>query len=166
MVSNSTATDNTNGYGNNASEALKSDWGNTISDGYTWFTLTSAEWTYLFNTRTVNGGQGSGKSYTLGQSVNGKLGVVIYPDDYTGSVYTGSDWSTFEAAGCVFLPAAGNRSRASVSDAGSYGYYWSSSSTSSVDYAYYVYFYSGSLRPASSYYRDGGLSVRLVRQVE
>ena len=165
-ISNSTATDNTNGYGNNASEALKSDWGNTISDGYTWFTLTSAEWTYLFNTRTVNGGQGSGKSYTLGQSVNGKFGVVIYPDDYTGSVYTGSDWSTFEAAGCVFLPAAGNRSRASVSDAGSYGYYWSSSSTSSVDYAYYVYFYSGSLRPASSYYRNYGFSVRLVREVE
>ena len=51
----------------------------------------------------------SGDSYTLGQSVNSKTGIVIYPDNYTGSVYSGSDWTTFEAAGCVFLPAAGYR---------------------------------------------------------
>ena len=155
------------GYGDNASEALKSDWGNTISDGYTWFTLSSDEWTYLFNTRTVNGGQGSGKSYTLGQSVNDKLGVVIYPDDYTSSVYAGSDWSTFEAAGCVFLPAAGFRGQASVYTAGSYGLYWSSSPyTSVVDFAYYVFFDSGSLNPAANLNRSLGGSVRLVRQVE
>ena len=168
-ISNSKATSNTNGYGNNASEALKSDWGNTINDGYTWFTLTSAEWTYLFNTRTVNGGQGSGKSYTLGQYVNEKLGVVIYPDDYTGSEYAGSDWSTFEAAGCVFLPAAGYRNlqKGQVSSAGSTGFYWSSSPhTSYVTNADYVHFSSGSLlTPISDSRFDGG-SVRLVRQVE
>lgn len=159
------------GYGDNASEALKSDWGNTISDGYTWFTLSSAEWTYLFNTRTVNGGQGSGKSYTLGQSVNDKLGVVIYPDDYTGSVYAGSDWPTFEAAGCVFLPVAGFRAgmQANVYDAGTNGFYWSSS-LYDADKPYYVFFSSVFLNPAAGGDDYGarfyGRSVRLVRPVE
>lgn len=151
------------GYGYNASEALESDWGHTIGSG--WRTLTSDEWTYLFNTRTVNGGQGSGKSYTLGQSVNGKLGVVIYPDDYTGSEYAGSDWPTFEAAGCVFLPAAGGRYGTKVLGAGSNGRYWSSS-PSDADAAYYVGFSSGNLSPAGSLDRDYGNSVRLVRQVQ
>ena len=139
------------------------DWGATIGTG--WRTLTSAEWTYLFNTRTVNGGQGSGKSYTQGQSVNGKSGVVIYPDDYTGSEYAGSDWPKFEAAGCVFLPAAGYREGTSVSYAGSFSRYWSSSPYG-TDKAYFVYFGSGDLDPAKSNYRYYGYSVRLVRQVE
>ena len=162
-ISNSTATNSKAGYGNVADEALKSDWGNTIGTG--WRTLTKDEWVYLFYTRTVNGGTGNGKSYTLGQSVNGKLGIVIYPDNYTGSVYSGSDWASFEAAGCVFLPAAGYRSQAAVYSAGSIGYYWSST-PSSADNAYSVYFNSGNLYPAYNSNRSYGSSVRLVRQVE
>ncbi|MBQ4392206.1 MAG: hypothetical protein II826_03740 [Prevotella sp.] len=139
------------------------DWGATMGAG--WFTLSSAEWTYLFNTRTVNGGTGSGKSYTLGQSVNGKLGVVIYPDNYTGEVYSGSDWATFESAGCVFLPAAGYRFGTSVGNAGTYGGYWSATPNGTT-YANYVYFNkSGSLSPAEKYSRYYGCSIRLVRQV-
>ena len=138
------------------------DWDATIGSG--WRTLTSNEWTYMFNTRTVNGGTGDGKSYTLGQSVNGKLGIVIYPDNYTGSVYSGSDWASFEAAGCVFLPAAGSRNGASIVNAGSYGYYWSSSpNASDVNYAYRVNFYSNILSPAENGNRYRGYSVRLVR---
>ena len=143
------------------------DWGKTMGTG--WFTLSSAEWTYLFNTRTVNGGTGSGKSYTLGQSVNGKNGVVIYPDNYTGEVYSGSDWATFESAGCVFLPAAGYRSGSGVGNAGTYGGYWSATLNDNY-YANYVYFnyHSSSLsfNPAERYSRYYGCSVRLVRQVE
>ena len=140
------------------------DWGATMGTG--WFTLSSAEWTYLFNTRTVNGGTGSGKSYTLGQRVNNVLGVVLYPDGYTGAAYTtGSNWSTFESAGCVFLPAAGGRDGASVFDVGSVGYYWSSTAAGS-SYAYGVRFLSGSVSPANSDYRRVGFSVRLVRPVE
>ncbi|MBO6307069.1 MAG: hypothetical protein J6M55_06145, partial [Paludibacteraceae bacterium] len=61
------------------------DWGANTGDlGTGWRTLTTAEWQYLFN-RTVNGGTGNGKSYTLGQSVNGKPGAVFYPDNYTGA---------------------------------------------------------------------------------
>lgn len=140
------------------------DWGATIGTG--WRTLTGGiggEWEYLFNTRTVNGGSGSGKSYTLGQSVNGKLGVVIYPDDYTGSEYAGSDWSTFEAAGCVFLPAAGYRNGTSVDLAGSYGLYWSSSPGELG--AYEVDFNSDNLN-ANWNTRNYGNSVRLVRPVQ
>ena len=134
-ISNSTTINSTDTYGNVVSEALKSDWGNTIGSG--WRTLTYDEWTYLLNTRTVNGGTGNGKSYTYSESVNGKLGVVIYPDDYTGAAYTtASGWATFEAAGCVFLPAAGFRNNTSMMSVGSAGHYWSSSSRpTSADYA-------------------------------
>lgn len=162
-ISNSKAYNNTNGYGNNASEALKSDWGNNIGSG--WRTLTKDEWEYLFNTRTVNGGTGSGKSYTLNATVGSKMGVVIYPDNYTGSVYSGSDWASFEAAGCVFLPAAGFRNVSSVSNVGSDGYYWSSSPYTS-EYTYYMRINSGNLHPDYNNYRYLGFSVRLVRQVE
>ena len=155
-------------YGMNTSNANNDysgdfvDWGATMGAG--WFTLTSDEWKYLFNTRTVNGGTGSGKSYTMGQSVNGNLGVVFYPDNYTGEVYSGSDWATFESAGCVFLPAAGLRQEKWVSSAGSNGYYWSAT-PDGKGWAYYVYFDSGFLNPASNDGRFNGCSVRLVREV-
>ena len=160
-------------YGNSTSDALKSDWGDlaitnggkTANSG--WRTLKSDEWTYLINTRTVNGGTGNGKSYTLGQSVDGKLGIVIYPDDYTGVAYTtGIDWSTFETAGCVFLPAAGYRDGVSVYNTGTYGYYWSSSPHEYASFANEADFYSGYLNPDSGGSRDCGSSVRLVRDAE
>ena len=150
--------------GNFVDWGSKSDLQTALGTG--WFTLTSDEWTYLFNTRTVNGGKGSGKSYTLGQSVNGKLGVVLYPDNYTGAVYSGSDWATFESAGCVFLPAAGYRNGSSVSVASTNGIY-RSATPNGADNAYYVDFYSGDLNPAAKcYVRGFGCSVRLVREVE
>ena len=61
----------------------------------------------------------------------------------------------------IFLPAAGCRSDSSLSDAGSGGYYWSSSLISSYPYyAYYVYFDSSYVN--RYYYRYYGLSVRPV----
>ena len=143
------------------------DWGTAAASdlGSGWRTLTKDEWVYLFNTRTVNNGQGSGKSYTLGQTVNDVLGVVLYPDDYTGSTYSGSDWSTFEDAGCVFLPAAGYRSGPYVYDVGSLGDYWSSTASSASN-AYYVRVMSGTVNPANNSSRSRGYSVRLVRPVE
>ena len=151
-------------WSDNGNEFANYDWGKNMGEG--WRTLTTAEWQYLFNTRTVNGGTGNGKSYTYGQSVNGVLGVVLYPDDYAGDAYTtGSTWSTFEEAGCVFLPAAGKHYGSSVKSVGSNGYYWSSTSSKGTS-AYYVYFYSGDVKPAFSDYRDYGFSVRLVKNVE
>lgn len=187
-ISNSTATNNTNGYGNVATEALKSDWGNTIGSG--WRTLTSAEWTYVFNTRTsgstVNGTANARYTHatinTDGTSVNG---MILFPDGITvanseatswGTINVKSDWGTkctsaqwtaLAAKGCVFLPAAGYRNGTSVSNVGSNGHYWSSSpNASNVSGAYYVGFLSGSLGPAYGSLRYRGYSVRLVRQVE
>ncbi len=141
------------------------DWGDAVGSG--WRTLSKAEWVYLFKTRTVNGGTGSGKSYTKGKKVNNVLGVVLYPDDYTGAAYTtGANWSTFESAGCVFLPAAGWRNGKEVKSVGSYGAYWSSSAYV-TEYAYHVYFNSdGGMSPDGYNGRSSGYSVRLVRPVE
>ena len=148
-------------------ESLKTDWGTAAASsiGTGWYTLSKDEWVYLFNMRTVNNGTGSGKSYTLGQKVNDVLGVVLYPDDYTGAAYTtGSDWATFESAGCVFLPAAGLRKGTEVSRVDEYGRYWSSTANGTGD-AYCAGFNSDEVRPAYSNYRDRGFSVRLVRDV-
>ena len=123
------------------------------------------EWYYLLETRTVNGGTGMDKSYTIGQSVNGVLGLVLYPDDYSGAAYTtGADWTGFEAAGCVFLPAAGFDD-GSVKDVGSNGRYWSST-ISDAEGAYDIYFDSGQIVFANSDYRSWKLSVRLVFPAE
>ena len=183
-ISNSSTTNSTDTYGNVASEALKSEWGNTI--GSCWRTLTPDEWAYVFKTRnasTVNSTENAryAKAYLFGT----KHGVILFPDSYThpdgvdaptginstndvswyANRYSADDWAKMEAAGCVFLPAAGYRSGASVSDAGSYGYYWSSSSIT-TNYAYRVYFNYGSMTPTNYNYRSYGCSVRLVRQVE
>ena len=154
-------------HGNVSGESLKTDWGTAAASsiGTGWRTLSKDEWVYLFNTRTVNNGTGSGRSYTLGQKVNNVLGVVLYPDDYTGSTYSGSNWADFENAGCVFLPAAGNRDGTSVSNVGSYGYYWSSTANGTGS-AFDVNFNSGYVGPASYGNRYYGFSVRLVRPVE
>ena len=63
----------------------------------------------------------------------------------------------------IFIPAAGYCYDGSVSHVGSTGYVWSSSlNTSSPDYAWYLYFYSGNCS-MSSYNRYYGQSVRGVR---
>lgn len=170
-------------HGNNTSESLKTDWGKlAISNGGNaansgWRTLTSAEWTYVFTGRT------SVATRYCKATVNGVSGVVLFPDIYThpdgvtnpastnttDAAYTtnswsSDDWSKMESAGCVFLPAAGYRSGSSVSNAGSGGYYWSSTVYVASD-AYRADFNSGSLNPAGSNGRFYGLSVRLVRDV-
>jgi len=158
-----TSSSATNGYGNVASESLKSDWGALIGLG--WRTLSMAEWTYLLATRTVNGGKGAGKSYTLNQSVNGKTGMVIYPDNYTGAVYSGDNWASFEAAGCVFLPAAGWRDGTTIKNSiNDRGYYWSTTPSNAT--AAKRMFFAGGLELNGDNSRAFGFSVRLVREVE
>lgn len=162
-ITSSSATNNKNGYGNVASESLKSDWGALIGLG--WRTLSMAEWTYLLATRTVNGGKGADKSYTLNQSVNGKKGMVIYPDNYTGAVYSGDNWASFEAAGCVFLPAAGWRDGTTINNSiNDRGYYWSTTPSNAT--AAKRMFFAGGLELDGDNSRAFGFSVRLVREVE
>lgn len=62
----------------------------------------------------------------------------------------------------IFLPAAGYRDGSGLGDAGSYGYYWSSSLTADYSsHAYSLYFNSVGVN-WSSYYRYYGRSVRGV----
>ena len=72
---------------------------------------------------------------------------------------------TGPSGGQVFLPAAGAPWYDELLNAGSYGFYWSSSLYPYDDYygAYYLDFNSGRWLWYYSYYRYSGLSVRAVR---
>ena len=194
-ISSSNTVNSSYTYGNKPSEALKSDWGNTISDGYTWRTLSWSEWTYVFNTRsgsTVNGTANARYTYaTINTDDRAVNGIILFPDGITveGSAATwggfnstswsgayssspitectSAQWSNLAAKGCVFLPAAGYRYQSSVRSENYGCYYWSSSSNpSEVYYAYAVVFDSYYLSPAKKQTRPDGCSVRLVREVE
>ena len=91
------------------------------------------------------------------------MGVVLYPDDYTGSVLSGTVDSLPE--GVVFLPAAGFRNGSNVLYVGTNGSYWSSTAGNSNN-VYDVNFNSGSVDPATDGLRYLGFSVRLVTEVK
>ena len=156
------------------------DWGvyNAIRNGGNaqgqWHTLSYADWrAVLFNRSATT-------RYAKAQIASSINGVIVFPDDYvhpdgvaalnsvntagaafTTNAYSLSDWFRIEAAGAVFLPAAGGRYGTSVNNVGSYGNYWSSSYGNS-DYACYVYFYGGYLGTNNGR-RYSGFSVRLAR---
>ena len=174
-------------YGNSNSnlndQSGQADWGyNAISNGGNmensgWRTLTHEEWDYVFNTRST----ASGIRYA-NACVDGVNGVILLPDDWSADYYilnntngydasfnsntiTAIQWSTLEQHGAVFLPAAGNRYRSSVSNVGSDGYYWSASYYNS-DNAWSVCFGDSYLSTGSTDRRYYGRSVRLVRSVQ
>ena len=189
-ITNSRTVNSQYTYGNIASESLKSDWGNTISDGYSWRTLSFSEWLYVFNTRisgsTVNGISNARYTFAyINTDDSGVSGIILFPDGITlesteasswgtinGSASditecTSAQWAKLAAKGCVFFPAAGYRSENSVRNDGKYGYYWSSSpNTTDVYSAYAFTFVYGDLYPAKSHSRTLGFSVRLVRVVD
>ena len=70
-----------------------------------------------------------------------------------------------EAAGAVFLPAAGNRNRITVSNSGTEGYYWSST-YSDGRYALGLRFTATTFSRGIQANRYNGLSVRLVCPAE
>ena len=156
------------------------DWGcNAISNGgdepNQWRTLTKEEWKYLLNTRTTS----SGKRYAKAK-VGEVNGVILLPDDWKTSYYslnstnsntaaftantiTSAQWGTLEQHGAVFLPAAGTRNGTTVNYVGSYGYYWSISSSGS-SYAYQLSISPTDLYAEGLINRCRGRSVRLVCQ--
>ncbi len=160
------------------------DWGcNPISNGGNtnnlWRTLTKSEWDYLFNSRT----DASSKCGT--GNINGVGGLIILPDswklpsecsfasgfatinpnthpDWTHNSYTLAQWAQMEAAGAVFLPAAGYRYGTNDNYVGNLGNYWSSTPFNESS-AYYMYFYSNDLNVIFSNFRGYGFSVRPVQ---
>ena len=150
-----------------------SDFTQTLANGSgTWRTLSSAEWRYLFNTRT-----NAASRYGHGR-VNGVNGMIILPDVWTlpaglsftpgnsawTNVYTTAQWEQMEANGAVFLPAAGYREGTIVSNVGQNGYYWSKTSIGG-SMAHCLSITSSSLNPRNSSdgYYERGYSVRLVQ---
>ena len=168
------------------------DWGrNAISNGGNqanqWRTLTKDEWVYLFHGRTnyanlfglgtVNGVQGTiilpdswvapvGLTFTpstgKGLSWEGRYYHNSNDDNYSHNSYTSSQWELMESAGAVFLPAAGYRIGTSVYNAGSDGFYWSSTQYDTY-HAYRLGFDASGLSPQGGSNRDDGQSVRLVQ---
>ena len=143
--------------------------GNTVNQ---WRTLTIAEWNYLLNTRTdASSKRGTG-------NINGVGGLIILPDswtlpsecaftsgfapDWTHNSYTLAQWAQMEAAGAVFLPAAGHRFGTRVDFVGNWGWYWSSSPCFESS-AFYMKFDSGQLGATYNNDRQGGFSVRPVQ---
>ena len=161
--------------GNLTRTSANYDWGvyNAISNGGNkasmWRTLTSSEWCYLFNTRT-------NAQYLWSQGkVNGVNGVIILPDNFSKpssiswtpqatNTYSTEQWSTLQAIGAVFLPAAGSRDGQDVRYVQNFGIYWSSTADNQ-DLAYCLYFVSSLLLPQNFSNRFVGFSVRLVQDL-
>ena len=109
-------------------------------------TLSAAEWTYLFKSRT-----NASNLYKCGVSVCGKFNcLILAPDDFLGTIdssYDASNWPAAEAAGLVCLPAAGCYYEYSlISDVDSRGGYWSSYAGEGSD-SYRGFFDGGNPRP-------------------
>ena len=90
---------------------------------------------------------------------------------YTVNTYTAADWSAIQAAGAVFLPAAGYRYWYSGSDYridgnNTYGGYWTRTCGSNNGNAQAIYFSESNVSAYDDRARWTSISVRLVRDVE
>ena len=118
--------------------------------------------------------------------VNGVKGLLILPDNWDGSmdpefVYNSSEWaneydetttprwSAMEAYGVVFLPAAGYREGTTVYEAGTKGYYWSTTDDTSEKSCILViqesYDFEHNIKPWQTRYRYIGGSIRLYHEI-
>ena len=161
------------------------DWGsNRIVNGggYHWRTLTEAEWQYLYDRTNAAGYHLYGYAQISGVSDSDILGAIFFPDGFdvagggfsTGlSMYSNynyldaDEWSSLEAAGCVFLPFAGYRSGTSLThvyEVGRECMYWSS--TAHPYSSAYIFRVEDYLFPSASEGRGVGCSVRLVRDLQ
>ena len=93
------------------------DWGTKMGEG--WSTLSADQWKYLLNTRP------NAKDLKQIARVGSVVGIMLFPDVWNAPLtvtaqrdnyfevdihnYTLKQWADLEAAGAVFLPAAGRR---------------------------------------------------------
>ena len=172
-------------------ESANYDWGiyNPISNGGNvdgiWRTLSNEEWIYLLRERN-NASNKWGLAMVC--DING---IILLPDyferpdnivfnigsnnGFLNNNYNLDEWRHMEAAGAVFLPAAGFRTNVYVYHNGSMGFYWTSSYVSK-GLAYHITLNeTGASSQFNDYYRESngkqfnrhyGMSVRLVQDVE
>ena len=161
------------------------DWGtNKIGNDApnTWRTLTADEWRHLRD------GRPNASSLIGVARVNGVNGLILLPDDWPYPVdiifksgfqehydadnnyavyqtFNAAQWSKLEAAGAVFLPAAGIREKGTylfrVQDG---GYYWSSTEYDSDEARGFYFESDGRYMDYSE--RFYGHSVRLVKDLQ
>ncbi len=175
-------------------------WSNIINGGGNkqWRTPSESEFNYILN-RRLSGNQIAGEDNAryirvqLGKAEDSIKGIVLFPDHFIlptlehttitwndineenspGVILHWGDWGKMEAAGAVFLPAAGYREGKEVTLVGlNYpeGNYWTSSQGSAEKFAYcmdfgkykddYENYYYRIYFP--DYSRSSGFSVRLV----
>lgn len=175
-------------------------WSNIINGGGNkqWRTPSKSEFDYILNFR-LSGNQIAGEDdaryirVQLGKAEDSIKGIVIFPDHFIlptlehttitwndineenspGVILHWGDWGKMEAAGAVFLPAAGYREGKEVTLVGlNYpeGNYWTSSKGSDEKFAYcmdfgkykddYENYYYRIYFP--DYSRSSGFSVRLI----
>ena len=158
------------------------DWGtNKIGNDApnTWRTLTEDEWRYVaFNRPNADNLKGIAQ-------VNGVNGLILLPDNWTCpsgvtfkygfhseygveaygqyQTFSAEQWSLLEAAGAVFLPAAGYRYGSSVYYV-QYGGHYLFATEYNSNSAYYLNFFSVQAYMSTDS-RHLGLSVRLVKDL-
>lgn len=156
------------------------DWGvyNSIANGGNqagmWRTLTNVEWAYLF-------GGGNRASKWGRATIDGLYkGIILLPDEWTApdgisftparsgfnsNVYTMEQWERLEAAGAIFLPAAGFRQYTFFNYENQYGVYWSVSPYGAEypDCAFGLLFNDNLLYPSDGEGRSNAFSLRLVQ---
>lgn len=154
------------------------DWGvfNPIINGggrtAMWRTMTYTEWTYLL-TQRPNAAQLRGMA-----TVEGTPGYVILPDTWTCpagytfaneessfnvNVYSSESWAAMEAAGAVFLPAAGRRVGSTTLSIGTLGNYWTSTHVNGTSgCSFHIEADATAMQNTMNY--SSGCSVRLVRE--
>lgn len=156
------------------------EWGSVFGADSPWRTLTADEWIYLRYTRpnayslcatgTVQLADGSAVTGCFflpddwvlpeGCTFNAELGMLH--TDYSRNTYSVADgsWAAMQAAGAVFLPAAGCRHGYSFNSVGTHGRYWTAPSES--HYLYYLYFTGRSIDCVNTFGPSYGNCVRLV----
>ncbi len=167
-----------------------------------WYPLSADEWSYLFLSRenaadkfgfaTVDEVKGliilpddwqkpEGCSFTSASTTMTLSGGVYSPMPTPVGIYevnkyysTNQSWQQMEAAGAVFLPAAGGRSKTTCEKLGESGFYWSNSSDlkNSEDNVFLLSFGDNAttqqfeFNPKESTTWDRGSSYRLVKDIE
>lgn len=157
--------------------STKYDWGinNPIDNGGNkaglWRTLTKDEWVYLMNNR-----DNANKLHAWGKIAE-VCGLILMPDDYSGkdiviepndfssNIFTEEQWILIETSGVVFLPCAGHRGNGTqLYHINICGCYWSTTFANSA-MANCFCVENKYLNAAAEYFRESGISVRLVTNI-
>lgn len=112
----------------------QTDWGCRVNGD--WFTLSEDEWKYLLgigtsDKRQLTDERGNTKPCYETMTVNGEMGIVIYPDNYWKSNEDRDTWEKMQNHGVVFLPPTGqiiSAARESKSANNGHLYYWTRTS--------------------------------------